>query len=49
MLSDGVWSSFFFCFEGLTALKSDEICDLMHRDYPEMYQVGLHQELIPSM
>lgn len=23
---------------GLTALKSDEVCDLMHKDYPEMYQ-----------
>ncbi|XP_061173119.1 PHD finger protein 10-like [Saccostrea echinata] len=23
---------------GLTALKSDEVCDLMHRDYPSMYQ-----------
>ncbi|XP_048737221.2 PHD finger protein 10-like isoform X2 [Ostrea edulis] len=23
---------------GLTALKSDEVCDLMHKDYPVMYQ-----------
>lgn len=42
---------FLFCFVlitflsyylGLTALKSDEVCDLMHKDYPEMYQVQSH-------
>lgn len=34
--------NFLSYYLGLTALKSDEVCDLMHKDYPEMYQVQSH-------